>query len=93
MEKFVVVIEKAEQNYSAYLPDVPGCVSTGNTIDETLSNIKEAHEFHLEGLAEEKYSLPEVESLEMHLKNGDIILDEDVIIASIHVHMPRELIA
>ena len=93
MEKFVVVIEKGEQNYSAYLPDVPGCVSTGYTIDETLCNIREALEFHLEGLAEEKFSLPEVASLEAHLKNGDIVLEDDVIIANIHISLPKELTA
>ena len=93
MEKFVVVIEKGEQNYSAYLPDVPGCVSTGNTIDETLINIKEALDFHLEAMAEEKYLLPEIVSLETHLKNGDIVLEDDVIIAYIHANFSKELIA
>ena len=93
MEKFVVVIEKGKQNYSAYLPDVPGCVSTGNTIDETLHNIKEALEFHLEGLAEDKFALPQVASLETHLKNGDIVLEDDVIIANVHVSLPKEFMA
>ncbi len=53
MRRFIAILEQAENNYSAYLPDVPGCISTGNTLDETLQNIKEALEFHLEGLAEE----------------------------------------
>ena len=52
MGKFLVVIEKADKNYSAYSPDVLGCASTGNTIDETLQNFKEALKFHLEGLVE-----------------------------------------
>jgi|tagenome__1003787_1003787.scaffolds.fasta_scaffold19930746_2 predicted RNase H-like HicB family nuclease len=93
MERFLIVIEKAENNYSAYLPDVPGCASTGNTIDETVQNIKEALEFHLEGLAEEGISLPPSTSLEKHLINRDIILEDDVIIAFIHVPIPKELTA
>lgn len=93
MEAFVVVIERANDNYSAYLPDMHGCISTGNTVEETLENIKDALEFHLEGLAEEGYSLPETVSLETHLRNGDIVLDDDVIIANIHVELPKELIA
>lgn len=91
MERFLVVIEKAQNNYSAYLPHVPGCVSTGNTIDATLRNIKEALEFHLEGLAEEGISLPPSSSLEKHLADGDIILEDDVIIAFIHIPVPKDL--
>ncbi len=51
MRNFVVIIEQAEGNLSAYVPDLPGCVATGATEDEVLHNIKEAIEFHLEGLA------------------------------------------
>ena len=91
MERFLVVIEKAANNYSAYLPAVPGCVSTGNTIDETMQNIKEALAFHLEGLAEEGINLSPSVPLEKHLRNGDIILEDDVIIAFIHIPVPKEL--
>ena len=49
MRKFVVVIEQAEGNYSAYSPDLPGCVATGATVDETMRNMVEAIHFHLEG--------------------------------------------
>ena len=91
MEKISVVIEKAAHNYSAYLPDIPGCISTGESIEETLQNIKDALEFHLETMAEEKLELPKVQSLEKHLNNGDIVLDDDVIIASIKMDIPLEL--
>lgn len=93
MGKFLVVIEKADKNYSAYSPDVLGCASTGNTIDETLQNFKEALEFHLEGLVEENMRLPIPASLEEHLKKGNIFLDEDVIIASLQITPPKELAA
>lgn len=51
MRKFVVVVEQGEKNYSAYSPDVPGCVATGATVDETLKNMAEAIRFHLKDRA------------------------------------------
>lgn len=93
MGKYIAVIEKAENNYSAYLPDVPGCVSTGDTVDETLQNIKEALEFHLETLQEDGDTLPLTSSLEKHLANGDIALEDDVIIAYIHAAIPEKQMA
>jgi len=46
--KYLVIIEKGSHNLSAYVPDLPGCVSTGRTIDEVLQNLREAVEGHLE---------------------------------------------
>lgn len=57
--RYTVVIEKAENNYSAYVPDLPGCVSTGATLEETEAMIREAIEFHLEGMREEGLPIPE----------------------------------
>jgi len=48
--RYAVVIEKGEQNYSAYVPDLPGCVSVGETIEEVKREIRNAIEFHLEGI-------------------------------------------
>ncbi len=59
MKRYLVVIEKANSNYSAYLPDVPGCVATGRTIEEVKQNIEEALKMHLEGLAEDGLPIPE----------------------------------
>lgn len=53
-----VVIEKAEGNYSAYVPDLPGCVATGATVVEVESQILEAIEFHLDGLREDGSPIP-----------------------------------
>jgi predicted RNase H-like HicB family nuclease len=54
------VIEHAPgTNYSAYVPDLPGCVSTGDTIEEVSQNIREAIEFHLEGMREDGGPIPE----------------------------------
>ena len=57
--RYAVVIEKAENNYSAYVPDLPGCVSTGATADEAEAEIREAIEFHIEGMREDGLPIPE----------------------------------
>ena len=57
--KYAVVFEQAPNNYSAYLPDLPGCVATGATRDEVQRNICEAMAFHLEGMREQGLSIPE----------------------------------
>ena len=59
MKKYLIIVEKTETGYSAYSPDVPGCASTGHTKEEVESNIQEAIQFHLEGLREEGYPIPE----------------------------------
>ncbi len=51
--RYAIVIEKAAGNYSAYVPDLPGCVATGATVEEVEREIKEAIRFHLEGLRED----------------------------------------
>ncbi|MBW4566947.1 MAG: type II toxin-antitoxin system HicB family antitoxin [Tolypothrix carrinoi HA7290-LM1] len=60
---YAVVIEKAKSNYSAYVPDLPGCVATGATIVETQQQIQEAIAFHLQGLKEENLPIPEPTTL------------------------------
>ena len=57
--KFLMVIEPTETGFSAYSPDVPGCVSTGATREEIERNMREAIELHLEGLRAEGYPVPE----------------------------------
>ena len=56
--KYAVVIEKAEGNYSAYVPDLPGCVATGQTVEEIEAEIKAAIEFHIEGLRTDALPVP-----------------------------------
>lgn len=55
---YAVILEKSPNNYGAYVPDLPGCVSTGKTVEETMRNIKEAIEFHLEGMREDGDPIP-----------------------------------
>lgn len=61
--RYPIVIEKAANNYSAYVPDLPGCVATGANIREINQQIKEAIAFHLEGLREEGLPIPEPTTL------------------------------
>jgi predicted RNase H-like HicB family nuclease len=56
--RYAIVIENAGPNYSAYVPDLPGCVATGTTIEETEREIREAIEFHLEGMREDGIPIP-----------------------------------
>jgi predicted RNase H-like HicB family nuclease len=56
--RYAVVIEKAEGNYSAYVPDLPGCVATGSTVEEVEAEIREAIAFHLEGMREDGLVIP-----------------------------------
>ena len=62
MVRYAVVIEKGEGNYSAYVPDWPGCVAVGDTIEETQREIQEAIAFHLEGLRADGLPIPEPSS-------------------------------
>ena len=59
MHRFLVVIEKAEGNYSAYSPDLPGCVATGATREGAEKNMHEAIELHVRGMLEDKLPIPE----------------------------------
>ncbi len=60
--RYAIVIEKAEGNYSAYVPDLPGCVATGATVQEVEVEIREAISFHLEGLREDGSPVPRGDS-------------------------------
>jgi len=60
--RYAVVIEKAAKNYSAYVPDLPGCVATGATVEETEQFIREAIEFHLSGLRDDGVPIPQPSS-------------------------------
>ena len=56
--KYLIVIEKTNTGYSAYSPDIPGCVAIGNTLKETENNMREAIQFHFDGLREERVEMP-----------------------------------
>jgi predicted RNase H-like HicB family nuclease len=63
MKKYAVVFEQAPQNWAAYVPDLPGCVTTGHTLEETRRLIAEAIEFHIEGMRLRGDAIPEPTSV------------------------------
>ena len=60
--RYAVIIEKGKNSYGAYVPDLPGCVAVGDTLEEVRTLIQEAVEFHLEGLQEDGESIPQPNS-------------------------------
>lgn len=59
MTRYLIVIEKADSNFSAYSPDIDGCVAAGETREEAIKNMQEAIQFHFEGMREDGLPLPE----------------------------------
>lgn len=68
MKKYLVVIEKTGTGYSAYSPDLPGCVSTGGTREEVERNMGEAIEFHLDEFRQSGYPIPEPQTYSQYIE-------------------------
>ena len=66
--KYLIVIEKTRTGYSAFSPDLPGCVATGQTKEETIKNMKAAIALHLEGMHQEKLKIPRPHSSTTYLE-------------------------
>lgn len=66
--RYAIVVEKTENNFSAYVPDLPGCVATGQTLEETENEIRAAIEFHIEGLREDGLVVPQPVSIVEYLE-------------------------
>ena len=60
--RYAIVIERTENNFSAYVPDLPGCVATGATVEETEAAIRDAIAFHIEGMLEDGLPIPSASS-------------------------------
>ena len=61
--RYAIVIEKAKGNYSAYVPDLPGCIATGNTVAEVEASPREAIAIHIDGLREDEQPVPQPSSI------------------------------
>ncbi len=61
--RFAIVIERAGDNFSAYVPDLPGCIATGNTVKDVENEIRDAIRFHLDGLREDGLPVPQPTSI------------------------------
>ena len=68
MKRYLIVMEETGTGYSAYPPDLPGCVSTGRTRDEVEANMNEAIRLHPRGLREEAYEVPEPHSYSTYVE-------------------------
>lgn len=66
--KYLILIEETDTGYSAYSPDIPGCVSTGATHEEVERNMREAIEFHLEGLKIQGFAVPQPSTKSAYIK-------------------------
>ena len=66
--RYAIVIEKAHGNYSAYVPDLPGCVATGDTVAAVEDRIREAVRFHIEGLQADGLAIPEPSSIAEYIE-------------------------
>jgi len=92
MEKYLVVIEKAKSNYSAFSPDVWGCAATGKTVEETVSQIKEALHLHLEAMANDGEELPKAKGISQHISNGvfkEGEIAEEYFITEVEIAVPQ----
>jgi predicted RNase H-like HicB family nuclease len=63
MRRYLIVIEKTKRGFSAYAPDLPGCIATGRTVQEVENKMHEATKMHLKGLMEDNLPIPESLSL------------------------------
>jgi predicted RNase H-like HicB family nuclease len=68
MKKYAIVVERAERNYAAYVPDLPGCVATGATVEEAEALLREAIEVHVTGLREDGLPVPAPSSVVDYLE-------------------------
>jgi predicted RNase H-like HicB family nuclease len=92
MEKYLVVIEKAENNYSAFCPDLPGCITVGDTVEETITHIKEAIALYMEAIADHGELIPIPKGLRYHVDHGifnDKEIGEEYYIAQVEIDLSR----
>jgi predicted RNase H-like HicB family nuclease len=68
MKRHLIVIEQTDSGYSSYSPDLPGCVSTGKSREETEKNMREAIALHVDGLLQEGYSVPEPQASSSYIE-------------------------
>ena len=97
--RFAVVFERLPNNYDAYVPDLPGCISTGETWDEMQQMIREAISFHIEGMLEDGEPVPESrmsvqEAISYHSgllsENGGAGTESDATVAMVEVEVPAK---
>ena len=92
MEKYLVVIEKAKANYSAFSQDVWGCVATGKTVKETVSEIKEALHLHIDAMVSDNEDIPKAKGISQHISDGVFKageIAEEYFITEVEIAVPQ----
>jgi predicted RNase H-like HicB family nuclease len=89
---YLLIIEKGVNNYSAYSPDVSGCAATGKSVEETLENMREALEFHFEGMVENGEEISAPRSLNYYIEKTDEISSEEIL-AHVEIEIPEPAFA
>lgn len=92
MQKYLIIIEKAKNNYSAFSPDVWGCVATGKTVEETMLQFKEALQMHLESIINGGEDFPKAKGISQHIKDGIFNageIAEEYFITEVEIAIPQ----
>ena len=90
METYIVVIQQAESNFGAYSPDVLGCVATGDTVEETVANMREALHFHLESMMDDGETIPVGKGLSYYINDDESIAEPGDFIMLMAVPLPQQ---
>jgi predicted RNase H-like HicB family nuclease len=84
-KKYLIVLEKGKTGYSAYSPDVLGCIATGKTSEKTISNMKSALKFHLQGTIEDGEEIPQPQGVKSYFEAANSSAGEEYIMIHISV--------
>ncbi len=87
MQHYLIIIHKAGSNYSAYSPDVLGCGATGETIEETVQNMTEVLQFHLDSMAEDSEAMPQPKGLAYYIVSQEPIAEPDAFLTTVKISM------
>lgn len=90
--RYLVIIEKGVRNYSGFSPDVPGCIATGKTVEETIDSIRDALGFHIEGMIANGEAIPTPVPVQYFLQNTNDVTGEDIL-AHVVVQTPELALA
>ena len=90
--KYLVIVEKGNNNYSAYSPDLPGCIATGKSVEKTLSEMRDAMSFHLDGMIENGDAMPVPRTLNSYIDETDEISIDDIL-TSVEIELPELALA
>ena len=83
MDHYLVIIEPSKTGYGAFSPDVPGCIATGPTVEQTLSEMRAALIFHFEGMTESGEPIPKPRGLEYYVGSGEAVADPGDLITTL----------